>query len=288
MSELNKKWIVAGVDGSDISHAVVDYAAWAAQKLGSPLELVHTLEHSLLLEHTDHSGNLTPNIREHLMRTLSEDEQTESKRLMEAGKVILQNAKARTEGHTIAEVTLKQRHGSLADALKDLEEEIRILVLGVRGEEHHDEVHAIGGQLEETIRNLHRPILIVNGPFSEPKKVMLAINDTVGAEKAIEMVAKSPMCVGMEIHLVNVSNDAQASQALLSKAAEPLKASGHQPVSATLTGDPQSALLDYQTAQEIDLTVMGAFSHGRLRSLFFGSFTLKMLENTNQPLLLLR
>jgi nucleotide-binding universal stress UspA family protein len=33
---------------------------------------------------------------------------------------------------------------------------------------------------------------------------------------------------------------------------------------------------------------MGAFSHNRLRELVFGSFTMKMLLNTQQPLLLLR
>lgn len=90
MEALEKQWVMACVDGSEISNAVVDYSAWIAQKVNSPLELVHSIEHSQLLDHTDHSGNLTPNTSDTLAKTLSEDERLESKRLIEAGKHILE------------------------------------------------------------------------------------------------------------------------------------------------------------------------------------------------------
>lgn len=287
MEQLQKKWVMACVDGSETSDAVVDYAAWIAQTVQSPLELVHTLEHSLLLDHTDHSGNLTPNMREDLMKTLSEDEQAESKRLIADGKVMLEKAMLRINLAAIPQVISKQRHGTLAETLTDLEDEIRVLVLGLRGE-NHTEDKGVGSQLEETIRALHRPIFIVNGDFKQPKSMMLAYNDTDGARKALDMVCISPLYRGMQVHLVNVSdNEAQGKQLLL-EAGFKLQQAGIEHQTALLNGDAQAQLMDYQQQNNIDMTVMGAFNHGKLRSLFFGSFTLKMLANNNKPLLLLR
>jgi len=47
-------------------------------------------------------------------------------------------------------------------------------------------------------------------------------------------------------------------------------------------------LCAYQEKHAIDLTIMGAFSHTRLREMLLGSFTVKMLLHTKKPLLLLR
>ncbi len=288
MEQLQKKWVMACVDGSANSEAVVDYAAWIAQTVQSPLELVHTIEHSMLLEHTDHSGNLTPNMREDLMKTLSEDEQAESKALIAQGKTMLANVMSRIDVAAIPQVMSKQRHGTLAEALKDLEAEIRVLVLGLRGEDHSDAEKGIGSQLEESIRALHRPIFIVNGAFKKPQSMMLAYNDTDGARKALDMVCISPLYRGMQVHLVHVSDNENHAKQLLLEAGFKLQQAGIEHQTALLSGDAQTQLMDYQQQNNIDMTVMGAFNHGKLRNLFFGSFTLKMLANNNKPLLLLR
>ena len=289
MEALEQKWVMACVDGSKTSDAVVDYAAWIAQTVNSPLELVHTIEHGLLLDNTSHAGNMTPNMRENLMRDLSEEERAESKRLLEAGKEMLQNAKARIASKDLKDLVTKQRHGSLAEALEDLEDEIRVLVLGLRGEDHEDEKKGIGSQLEDSIRALHRPIFIVNGAFSQPKSMMLAYNRTEGAKKALDMVCKSPLYKTMNVHLVHVSKTLDsAGDGLLAEAAEQLTAAGIEHKTINLVGDAQTELMKYQDENQLDMTVMGAFSHGKLRSLFFGSFTLKMLEHNSKPILLLR
>ena len=46
--------------------------------------------------------------------------------------------------------------------------------------------------------------------------------------------------------------------------------------------------VNIQDNRDIDLTIMGAFSHTRIHDLILGSFTVKMLLNTKTPLLLLR
>ena len=288
MEALEQKWVMACVDGSNTSDAVVDYAAWIAETVGSPLELVHTLEHGLLLEHTSHAGNMTPNMRENLMQDLSEQERAESKRLIAEGKQLLDSAKARIAQAKIKEVITKQRHGSLAEALEDLEDEIRVLVLGLRGEDHANQDTELGAQLEASIRAVHKPIFIVNGDFVEPKRLMLAYNDTDAARKALQLVCDSPLYKEMDIHLVHVNDKEAIGQSILDAAEVALKRAGLNYKTALLSGDAQAALLNYQDMHHLDLTVMGAFSHGKLANLFFGSFTLKMLAHNNKPLLLVR
>ena len=55
-----------------------------------------------------------------------------------------------------------------------------------------------------------------------------------------------------------------------------------------LKGKADQALCEYQANHNIDLTIMGAFTHTRIHDLLLGSFTARMLLNTHKPLLLLR
>jgi nucleotide-binding universal stress UspA family protein len=92
----------------------------------------------------------------------------------------------------------------------------------------------------------------------------------------------------MKIHLVHVTDNQPKGERLLKEAQTSLQATGLDYEAVLLNGDPQTQLLAYQDQHDIDITMMGAFSHGKLRNLFFGSFTLKMLEHNKKPILLMR
>lgn len=48
------------------------------------------------------------------------------------------------------------------------------------------------------------------------------------------------------------------------------------------------ALVEYQSNHAVDLTVMGAYGHSRIRQFFVGSQTTNLLQRSLTPLLLLR
>ncbi len=288
MQSLEKQWVTACLDGSNLTNGIVDYAAWIAEKVNSPLELFHSIEHSLLLANIDQTGNLVPNMADNLMAVLSEEEAKENKQHIQEGKALLADAKARLTDRPIKDIMTKQRHGSLSECLMDLEDEIRVLVVGFRGKATAEDEAGISDQLEESIRALHKPIFIVNGDFSTPQSLMLAYNDTDGARKALDMICRSPLFEEMTIHCVHAVKEGEADKGILQQASEQLSLSGRHFETAVLTGDPQTELLAYQAKHNLDMTVMGAFNHGKLRSLFFGSFTLKMLNNNQKPVLLIR
>lgn len=284
----NTPAILACIDGSRYSAAVCDYAAWVSRRVGAPLHLLHNIENRNTPPPSDLSGAIGLGSQEQLLNELIDLEQKRSRLELEKGKLMLQAAKERATKAGVETPLSKQRHGTLAESLIDLEEEIRVLVLGIRGEAHEDDAKHLGAQLETVVRSLHRPILVVNREFKVPQRIMLAYDGSDGARKALEMVAQSPLFKDIPCHVVYVGQEGESADRLLQEAAHQLSAAGHQVVTAQLSGKPGEALCAYQAEQHIDMTLMGAFSHTRLRDMLLGSFTVKMLLAAQQPLLLLR
>ncbi len=282
--------VLACIDGSVLSEAVCDYAAWIAQRLATPLKLIHTIDHHHeTAAKTDLSGSIGLDSREHLLEEMTTLEQQQSKLRLQQGKAILTAAKARVIEGGIADPITCLQHGSLIESLIELEDSIRVLVIGARGKVHENQPAKIGAKLEAMIRSLHKPILVVNEAFKAPERIMIAYDGSAAAEKAVDMVANSSLYKGLCCHLVCVSKDDASADKLLQKAANKLLAAGGFDVNAAkLKGKAELALCEYQASQHIDLTVMGAFSHTRIHDLLMGSFTVKMLVNSKGPLLLLR
>lgn len=285
-----KAQILACIDGSTLTESVCDYAAWISGKVDAPLQLLHTINHHHETSTTtDLSGNIGLGAQEHLLEEITHLEQQQSKLKMQQGKLILQAAKEHIEKQEQCYPTSMQRHGDLIEAVIDLEDSIRVLVLGLRGQVHESQENQIGSKLEAVIRSLHRPILIVNDTFKAPECIMIAYDGSTAADKAVDMVASSPLYKGLTCHLVCVNNNEETAEKLLKKAADKLKAASNiKVIPVKLKGKADQELCAYQDQHAIDLTVMGAFSHTRLHDMLLGSFTHKMLINTKKPLLLLR
>ncbi len=282
----NQPLVLACIDGSAMSNSVCDYSVWIAQRVNAPLKLLHNIEHEQTVATSDLSGNIGLGSQEHLLDELAQLEQQRSKLLLKKGKAILVAAEQRVQQAGIEHPIIAKRHGPISESLIELEDKTRVLVLGVRGEQHAQQKEKLGTQLEMIIRSLHRPILVVNSEFTEPKTIMLAYDGSDASEKAVEMVANSPLYNGLACHLICVNNKAEQ---LLEKAYNKLEGTNNLILSRiALTGKAESALCDYQNQHNIDITVMGAFSHTRLRDMLLGSFTIKMLLKTKKPLLLLR
>jgi len=87
---------------------------------------------------------------------------------------------------------------------------------------------------------------------------------------------------------VAIKNNESNLKAKFDNAAVQLVERGLNVTTAFLEGNINEELVKYQIANNIDLLVMGAFGHSRLRQLFVGSNTLKMLETVGIPLVVLR
>lgn len=283
-----KNRVVACIDGSHFNTVVCDYACWVSFKVGAPLKLLHSTEQHSVAKASDFSGSIGLGSRENLLEEFTAIEQERSKLLVASGREILNHAKEHAIAAGIKDIIIQQRHGPFTDTLSELEQNVRVVVMGIRGESHEYETNQVSNHIETIVRTLHSPILIVNDEFQLPKKIMLAYDGSEPAEKALNMVAQSRLFKDLPCYLVHVNNGIDAGDEILEYAANKLRESGLEVIAEEINGKVVDALCEYQASHDIDMTIMGAFRHTRVRNLLLGSFTEKMLAKTQKPLLLLR
>ncbi|MCU8104696.1 universal stress protein [Shewanella sp. SM101] len=279
--------VIACIDGSKVTLAVCDASGWAAQQLDASVTLLHVLDKSAYPIESDLSGNIGLGTREHLLNEMVELEARRGKLALEQGKYMLQDAKIRVvEKQPSRMVATLQRHGDLVETLLEQESHARLVVMGRQGEQH--QAQAIGSHLENVIRTLKQPILVVMDEFTAPTRFMIAYDGSITAKKALNQVLTSPLLKGLECHLVMVSDDQSLATAELALVAESLIAADFNVVTAVCQGEVQTVLEIYQLKHQIDLMVMGAYGHSRIREFFVGSNTTRMISKSHIPLLLLR
>ncbi|KIH76190.1 Nucleotide-binding universal stress protein, UspA family [Geoalkalibacter ferrihydriticus] len=283
-----KTLVLACIDGSTYAPAVCDAAAWAALRLEAPLTFLHVLSKTQEPRPADLSGSLGLGARESLLEELAELDAKRGKLAQERGRQILAAAKERAKNAGVASPEALQRHGGLVETLSELEGGIRLLVLGRRGEAADVAKEHLGSHLERVIRAMSRPILVTTAEFRAPQKIMLAFDGSATTRKGVDMVAASPLFKGLPCHLVMVGPDTAEARAQLERARLRLESAGFETPAVILPGEASSVLSQYQQEHGIDLMIMGAYGHSRIRQLLIGSTTTEMMLKSTVPLLLLR
>ncbi|MCF4995915.1 universal stress protein [Pseudomonas syringae] len=280
--------VMACIDNSQSSLAVCDYAAWASQRLSAPLTLLHVLDREKYPASADLSGNIGLGSREHLLEELATLDAQRAKLALEHGQHMLEKARERTVISGAMSPDLKQRHGHLVESLSDLQDDIRLLVIGRVGEDSTRSAQSLGSQIEAVVRTIHRPILITTSHFRKPETIMVAFDGSATGHKTVQMLASSPLCEDLPIHIVMVGTDSEENQNELEKARTTLASSGPLVHAEIRPGEVESVLPAYQAEHGIDLLVMGAYGHSRIRQFLVGSTTTTMLRTSTLPVLLLR
>ncbi|CAN5807346.1 universal stress protein [soil metagenome] len=288
--------VLACVDDSPYAEAVCDFAAWGALRMEAPLSLLHVLDATS--GNVPGEQNLTGTIgfgsREQLLEELASLDEKRARLAMERGRLLLEAARGRIEaggdGREAfpARVETRQRHGELVDAVVALEHETRMLVVGKRGTESASEHGHLGRHLEQVIRAISKPILVAQQSFAPPKRIMFAYDGSATAWKGVAMVAASPLFRGISCHLVYAGTDRPEAREALAEARATLEAAGFEAPTAVVPGNPDDALPRYQQEHQVDLLIMGAYGHSRIRRLIVGSTTTSMIRKCKVSLMVLR
>lgn len=285
--EMNK--IIACIDHSAAAAAVCDAGAWVSRRTQRPLVLLHVLDQRLYPAKTDLSGNIGLGSRTQLLEELADLDRQRSKLALEQGQQDLATARERVAEQGITDPELLQRHGHFVETLQDLQDDTRVLVLGRQGEEHQGAAQEIGSNLERVIRTLACRILITPPDFKAPQKVLFAYDASPTAKKVLSIIARSPLFKGIPIHLLMIGEAGEKNLGLLHAARQELIEQGHTEVDTQLMQGPvEKTLLAYQQQQQLEMIIMGAYGHSRIREFFVGSTTTNLLRLSPVPILLMR
>jgi nucleotide-binding universal stress UspA family protein len=285
--------VLACIDASVYWQSVCDHAVWASQRLSTPLvsaplQFLHVLDrHPETATTRDWSGNIGLDAQDRLLAELADIDQQRSKLAQLRGREILDAAVQRSRANGVEPAEVRLRHGALVDTLTDLEQDVRLFVLGKRGE-HADlaKMH-LGSQLERAVRAVHRPLLVASRQFKPIGKFLIAFDGSNTIRKGVEMLASSPLLQGLQCHVVTAGTDASA-QEQLDWARNTLATAGFDTHIALQPGTADAVISEYVSAHAIDLLVMGAYGHSRIRQLIVGSTTTATIRTCLVPVLLLR
>jgi len=283
-----KTTVLACIDGSSYSPAVCDAAAWVVHRLDVKLTFLHVLHKKQEVPQTDLSGSIGLGARESLLEELAALDEKRGKLALQQGRQILAAATERAGHAGVADPEGMQRHGGLVETLLELESGIRFLVLGKRGEAADIASEHLGSHLERVVRTMKCSILVTTEAFQPPQRVMLAFDGSTTARKVVDLIAASPLLRGLPCHLVMAGAETAESRAKLDQARQTLEQAGFEAPAVILPGEPESVLSQYQKENQIDLLIMGAYGHSRIRQLLIGSTTTAMLRKSEIPVLLLR
>ncbi len=281
--------ILACVDQSHFADHVVDYAAWAARRMNAPLELLHVIDrHPEIATGKDHSGAIGIDAQEHLLTELSNEEGLRSKAAREQGRLFLNRLRNRAISAGVESPDVRQRYGNLVETMTEQEDNVRLFVLGRRGQSAEITQRDLGRNVERVVRGLHKPILTITEDFTEPRRVMIAFDGGIVTRRGVEMVAASPLFKGLPVHLLMSGKESQDAEKQLEWARKTLESTGFDAQTSLIPGDAERIIAKTVSEQNIDILIMGAYSHSPLRSLLLGSKTSDMLRSAKIPTLLLR
>ena len=282
--------VYACIDGLVSTAAVIDCAAWSAQRLNAPLEFLHVLEHQPdRAALSDYSGAIGLGAQEALLLELSELDARRSKLAQDAARQLLACARDRAAALGVTQLDGRLRHGELVDTLQEAEADARLFVLG---EHYHatrpSRIH-LDHHVERVIRSVKRPVLVATQErFEAPDRFVMAFDGSATARTTVAMVATSPLLKGLPVLVAMAGADNATTQQQLEWARGTLEAVGFEVTLAVVPDEPEQALPALVQSEGAGLLVMGAYGHSRIRQLIVGSTTTTLLRLSEVPVLILR
>lgn len=285
------KKILLCTDGSAYSQVSYEYAAWLAQKMDFGIEVLYVSDRRAekAVRNPDFSGNIGIDSYQKLLNKLADLEATKAKINHERAEIILQQALAFFSDRHVTKVKLTHETGFLVDLFHQLEDSSDLVILGKRGEQASFATEHLGANLERIVRSSKKPCLVTPREFQPISRVLLAYDGGKSCHKALDYLVELPIFQDLELHIINVvSKDEDEAREHLIYAENKLKAARFNPICRVLQGEPEPEMEKYIAEQYIDLLLMGAYGHSRIRHLVIGSTTAQMLRSSHIPIFLFR
>jgi nucleotide-binding universal stress UspA family protein len=281
------KNLLVCTDGSNYSEQACRYAALLTKKTGAHIKALYVsdLRQFEIPALADLSGSLGIQPYDALINQLQEVEKLKSQFVGE------QATKIFDEEGLSEQVTFHNETGLLVDEIKDYAASADMIVIGKRGENANFASEHLGSMLERVVRSAKVPCLVTNREFKPIKRVAIAYDGGESSRKALEYIcSESGLFRSMELHLLVCveGRDEDVAADRLSEAEGILRRAEFEPKCEILSGVVESAIAEYVEEAGIDLLVVGAYGHSRIRELLIGSTTTELMRRCHVPLLCFR
>jgi nucleotide-binding universal stress UspA family protein len=277
------KTILIPVDGSANSATAVDYGIYIAPILEASLSGLHVIDIYLIQGPmmTDVSATVGMPPYDGFFDAVETS-------LKEKADYVLKNFEDRCRAAGVACGT-KKNIGKISDTIIEEAEGADLILMAKKGEHFHlKEGGLIGSVAEVVIRHSGKPVMVIPESFREIESMGLAYDGSAPARKALELSLNISEKAKWPITVLIISADA-AKAADLSAQVEDMAQKGLADCEVIISGGREAdEILKFIAEGPVELMVMGAYGHNRLREWLLGSTTSHIIHKSPIPVLLIR
>ena len=275
--------ILLPVDGSANSGNALEYGVYIAPKLGASLTGLHVID--VFLIQGPMMTDITATVGMPPYEGFLEAVETS---LKEKADAILASFKQRCRAAGVA-CAAKTNIGKISDTIIEEAENADLILMAKKGEHFHlKEGGLIGSVAEVVIRKSGKPVLVTPESYREIESMGLAYDGSPSAKKALSLSLNLSEKAQWPITVLVVSSDA-AKAADLSAQVENMAQQGVADCEVIVSSGKESEeILKFIKQGSVELMVMGAYGHNRVREWLLGSTTSTILQKSPIPVLLIR
>ncbi|MFT6106464.1 MAG: nucleotide-binding universal stress UspA family protein [Rickettsiales bacterium] len=281
--------IIICVDGSDYSVNVCDLSLWAQKKLKSDISILHVASpHDESASKRDLSGAIGVGARNNILEYLVKIDEKHGKEEREKGRLILDKAREYLVNKVGGKVETIHLRGFVPEIIAQMQDAADLIVIGKKGEKNQD-LEKIGSNLEKIARSTNKPLLIASKQIKTIERFLIAFDGSENGQKIIDYATSNPLLQDLKCDLLMIAEQGSEDEISLKKAEIQLSNSGLKVQSYLKQGKfVEDVVKKHILEHSINLLVIGAYGHSKIRSFIIGSTTSELIKKSAIPLLLLR
>jgi nucleotide-binding universal stress UspA family protein len=277
------KRVLIPTDGSDYGHTALKYGIYIARLLEAHLTGLHVIDIRLIQGPvlTDISGSVGLPPYQEFIPVLENG-------LEERADAIIETFRRRCEeAGLVAEV--KKVVGVIEEAIIEEGKDADWIILARQGEHVHiGKGGLLGSTAELVVRKAGKPVMVTPAVFKEIESMALAYDGSPPAHNALKLAVELSGLARWPLTIVIIANDQDLAAKLTEKLDGFLEETEIDHTTVVLQGREDAEILRFIREGAVELMVMGAYGHNRLRELFLGSTTSSVIRKSNIPILLTR
>jgi len=219
-----------------------------------------------------------------LLKELAELEQKQSELALDYSNNLLNHISEMIQQKYEITASHIQEKGDFLEQSFNVLKDDDIAIIGRVGERAAERNKPIGSNVENFIRGVNCTVMTVGENFKPPTRFIFAYEYSPTCVNLMKRVAQSDLLKLLQCHLLYVGDHPE----VLKEPSQYLTAAGFDVVMEYRYGDVAENILEYQNEHGIQLILLGAFSHSKIRQFFLGSVATSIFRNSLVPLLVVK
>jgi len=277
------KKILIPADGSHNSFIALDYGIYMALKLNASISGLHVLDVNLLQGPmlTDISGAVGMPPYDGFIDAVQKSLDEKADFIVNDFREQCQRAGLKPEINKVI--------GKIDEIIIEEAATADFILMAKKGEHFHlKEGGLLGSVAEAVIRHSGKPVLIAPDKFLEIESMGIAYDGSPPAQKALDFSLSLSQQAAWPLTAIIITSDTEKATRLTAQIEEAAARQDCECEIIILPGKEVREIIKFIEEGAVELMVMGAYGHNRLRELFLGSTTSQIIRKSSIPVVLTR